>query len=167
MKNLFKIALLSALLLISSVTAFSGAMMKRWAGAVCVASSLGTFPSVSNAVSSRNVADIPTSGLFFKDALKISSFRDPKLPGIEIYLADFERPLTEKITGDFFNDPSSSSLSCVQTAPVTKEQVKSLGTNKEGEEIFKESKNLFLKSVNVNRIFDKETNTVLYVLISS
>ena len=37
----------------------------------------------------------------------------------------------------------------------------------EGEEIFKENKNLFLKSVNVNRIFDKETNTVLYASFSN
>jgi catabolite regulation protein CreA len=38
--------------------------------------------------------------------------------GITIYLSDFDRPITEKLGGDLFNDPASSSLTCVQTGPV-------------------------------------------------
>jgi hypothetical protein len=40
---------------------------------------------------SRQVADIPTSGIIFKDSLKISAFNDPKVEGVTLYLADFER----------------------------------------------------------------------------
>ena len=115
----------------------------------------------------RIVADIPTSGLVFKDTLQIKSFRDPKMPNVHLYLADFERPITEKVSGDFFNDPSSSSLSCVRTGPVTGDQRNSLDTNREGEEIFKENKNLLFKSIKVNRVYDKESKTAIYTSFSS
>lgn len=115
----------------------------------------------------RIVADIPTSGLVFKDTLQIKTFSDPKLPSVHIYLADFERPITEKVSGDFFNDPSSSSLSCVRTGPVTEEQKKTLEASKEGEEIFKENKNLLFKSIKVNRVYDKEGKTAIYTSFSS
>ena len=68
---------------------------------------------------------------------------DPKVKGVSIYLADFERPINEKLTKDFFNDPSSSSLTCSKTGPIVVSSNIVLGT--EGEEVFEESKNLFFK----------------------
>lgn len=93
----------------------------------------------------REVASIPTSGLIFKDNLKINSIQDPKVKGVAIYLSDFERPLTEKLSKDFFNDPSSSSLTCVKTGEI--ELSKDISLSSEGEEVFEESRNLFFKVI--------------------
>ena len=109
---------------------------------------------------SRDVARIPTAGIIFKDTLKISAFKDPKVSGVTIYLSDFERPVTEKLGGDFFNDPSSSSLTCLQTGPI--KVADNIDKSDKGEEVFEESKNLFFKQIRVNRVLDKPTNTLVY-----
>jgi catabolite regulation protein CreA len=90
----------------------------------------------------REVGSIATSGIIFKDTLKINAFNDPKVEGITIYLADFERPLTEKLAKDFFDDPSSTSLTCVQSGPI---KLGDIGRGKDGEEVFEENRNLFFK----------------------
>ena len=121
--------------------------------------------SIVNA-NSKVVGEIATSGLIFKDTLKIQSFRDPKISNIVLYLSDFERPLTEKLSSNFFDDPSSSSIACVKIGDVNIADSK-IDESSGGEEIFKENKNLFLKEVKVNRIFDKETNTLIYTSYST
>ena len=45
----------------------------------------------------RVVGEIPGSGLVFKDTLKIEAFSDPKVDGVQLYLSDFQRPVTEKL----------------------------------------------------------------------
>jgi catabolite regulation protein CreA len=98
---------------------------------------------VDPAFASREVGNIPATGFVFKDYLKINAFSDPKVKGVELYVADFERPLTEKLGKDFFDDPSSSSLACAQVGPVV--VAKDMSTSPEGEEVFEESRNLFFK----------------------
>ena len=115
----------------------------------------------------RVVGSIETSGLIFKDKLKVSVFSDPKLPSVHLYLADFERPLTEKITSNPFADPSSSSLSCVASSPSSPEQIASISGDERGEEVFSESKNLIFKSIKVRRLYDKKTNTAIYASYST
>lgn len=119
------------------------------------------------ATETRQVGNIETSGLLFKDTLKVTSFADPKLPTVHLFLADFERPLAEKLSKDFFNDPSSSSLSCVMTAPPNAKDLASLSTSDKGEEVFEESKNLIFKSIKVRRVYDKDTNTAVYASYST
>ena len=91
----------------------------------------------------REIGNIPTSGLVFKDSLRVNAFEDPKVKGVELYIADFDRPLTEKLSSDLFADPSSSSLACAQTGPVTVSP--DISTSSEGEEVFGEARNLFFK----------------------
>eukprot|EP00599_Poterioochromonas_sp_BG-1_P000364 CAMPEP_0173133050 /NCGR_PEP_ID=MMETSP1105-20130129/498_1 /TAXON_ID=2985 /ORGANISM="Ochromonas sp., Strain BG-1" /LENGTH=127 /DNA_ID=CAMNT_0014044649 /DNA_START=111 /DNA_END=491 /DNA_ORIENTATION=- len=114
--------------------------------------------SIQPTLANREIANIPTSGIFFKDSLRVSAFEDPKISGVTIYLSDFDRPITEKLTNNFFNDPSSSSLTCSQTGPIKLKGEVSLSG--EGEEVFEESRNLFFKQIRVRRVVDKETNTV-------
>jgi len=64
----------------------------------------------SSFADSRNIANIQTSGVIFKDTLKVNAFEDPKVSGVTLYLSDFDRPVTEKMSGDFFSDPASSAL---------------------------------------------------------
>ena len=94
---------------------------------------------------SREVANIPATGLVFKDYLKINAFEDPKIRGITIYLSDFDRSITDKLSKDFFDDPSTSSLSCAQTGPVLASDIVAISKDRAGEEVFEESRNLFFK----------------------
>jgi catabolite regulation protein CreA len=114
----------------------------RKAIAATISSTLLLTGSVANANEVREVGNIATSGLIFKDTLKINAFEDPKVEGVTIYLADFERPLTEKLSKDFFDDPSSTSLTCVQSGPI---KIGDIATGKGGEEVFEEARNLFFK----------------------
>ena len=126
-------------------------------GTTALASSLllTSFPCLSFATSTREVGNIETAGLLFKDKLKITSFNDEKIPGISIYLADFEKPMTEKLlAGDPFSDPASTALACVQTGAVTDKQLASIDRSVSGEEVFEENKSLIFKTVRVRRVLD-------------
>ena len=79
-------------------------------------------------------------------------------------MSDFDRPITEKLSSDPFNDPASASLSCAQTGPVT---IGNIDKSRGGEEVFEESKNLFFKQIKVKRVLDPETNTLIYVSYST
>ncbi len=76
-------------------------------------------------------------------------------------MSDFERPITEKLSRDFFNDPSSSSLTCSAAGSVTLGE--DVDRSKAGEEVFEESKNLFFKTLRVRRVVDEKSKTLLYV----
>lgn len=47
-----------------------------------------------------------------------------QVKGVTLYVSDFRRPLTERITKDFFSDPSQTSVACVRTGPVTFDKVR-------------------------------------------
>jgi len=104
----------------------------------------------------------------FKDKLKITSFIDEKIPGISIYLADFEKPMTEKLlAGHPFSDPASTALACVQTGVVTDKQLASVDRSVSGEEVFEENKSLIFKTVRVRRVLDADKGTLLYSAFST
>lgn len=98
---------------------------------------------VQPALASREVGNIATSGIIFKDSLRINAFDDPKVSGVVLYLSDFDRPITDKLANNFFNDPSSSALTCVRSGPMKFKQDIYMG--KDGEEVFEESRSLFFK----------------------
>jgi len=130
--------------------------------------SLLTFRSMQPVNASTDgslIGDIPTSGVFFKDALKVTAVSDPKVQGVRIYLADFERPLTERMAKNFFAEPTSASISCVKTGPIT--IAENIEKSKSGEEIFTQSKNILSKYVKIRRIVDEETQSLVYVTYST
>ena len=110
---------------------------------------------------SRLIGEIAGSGIVFKDTLNIESFDDPKVKGVTLYISNFERPLNERLKKDFFNDPSFASVTCAKNGPVSIADNIKLG--KQGEEVFEENKSLLFKQLKVQRIYDKEKNTVVYV----
>jgi len=122
----------------------------------------GADASLANAGGSRVVGEISGSGLVFKDKLIVESFDDPKIQGVTLYLTSFERPLTERLSKDFFSDPSASSLTCSKSQDKVVVSDNVVAT-KEGEEVFEESKSLLFKQLRVRRLYDKERNTVVYV----
>jgi hypothetical protein len=84
--------------------ALSSAIILNTAGVV-----MTTAPLPAAAESSTVVGSLKGSGLFFKDTLNIERFEDPKVKGVVLYISNFDQPITEKLGGNFFNDPSQSS----------------------------------------------------------
>ena len=120
---------------------------------------LATFmPNVCYA-NVREIGDIETTGLLLKDTLKVNAFTDPKVDGVTLFISDFDRPALEKLS-NVFDDPSSASISCVKSGPIA---IKGIDTSKNGEEVFEASKNLIFKQIRVRRLFDKESNSLVYV----
>eukprot|EP00551_Chaetoceros_affinis_P004060 CAMPEP_0203680340 /NCGR_PEP_ID=MMETSP0090-20130426/38868_1 /ASSEMBLY_ACC=CAM_ASM_001088 /TAXON_ID=426623 /ORGANISM="Chaetoceros affinis, Strain CCMP159" /LENGTH=249 /DNA_ID=CAMNT_0050548357 /DNA_START=27 /DNA_END=776 /DNA_ORIENTATION=+ len=110
---------------------------------------------------SRTVGEIAASGIFFKDTLTVESFDDPKVKGVTLYISNFQRPLNERLQKDFFSDPSTASVGCAKTGPVS--IADNIAIGKQGEEVFEEKKSLLFKELKVQRIYDKEKNTIVYV----
>jgi hypothetical protein len=67
-------------------------------------------PVPARAESARVVGRLQGSGLVFKDTLQIESFDDPKVQGVTLYVSNFERPITERLTSNFLQDPSYASV---------------------------------------------------------
>lgn len=83
------------------------------------------------------------------------------MKGVTLYISNFQRPLSERLQKDFFSDPSYASVACAKTGPVSIADNIALG--KGGEEVFEENKSLLFKQLRVQRIYDKEKNTAVYV----
>merc|ERR1719491_1676422 len=119
------------------------------------------LPGGQAVADSRIIGEIAGSGLVFKDILTIESFDDPKVKGVTLYISNFQRPLTERLSKDFFSDPSFASVGCAKTGTVS--VADNINMSKKGEEVFEESRLLLFKTLRVQRIYDKEKNTAVYV----
>jgi catabolite regulation protein CreA len=135
----------------------------RSLGAVVLSAFLmwNILPPPVMAASSQVIGELKGSGLVFKDTLQIERFEDPKVKGITLYISNFERPLTEKLSGNFFNDPSSASVGCAKTGPIS--IADNIAKGKAGEEVFEESRSLLFKTLRVQRIYDEEEKAMVYV----
>jgi CreA protein len=85
--------------------------------------------------------------------------------GVSLYISDFSRPITERLSKDFFSDPSTASMTCAADGPVA--LLPGIDESKAGEEVFDEKRSIFFKSIKVRRIVDKEAGNVVYVAYSS
>jgi CreA protein len=91
----------------------------------------------------------------------VTAFEDPKIKGITCYVA---RPKTGGVKGGLglAEDPSLASVSCVQTGPVS--FTGKIESDESGEDVFDEKRSLVFKSLKVNRLYDAETGTFVYVV---
>ncbi|WP_299740882.1 CreA family protein [uncultured Roseobacter sp.] len=93
--------------------------------------------------------------------LVIEAFADPKVEGVTCHVAYFERGLIDRLQkGDWFEDPSNSSIACRQTGIIS---LGDIDRSDEGESVFSESRSIVWKSVQVKRIFDEANQTLIYV----
>ena len=91
----------------------------------------------------------------------IDAFPDPKVKGVTCHVAYFDRSLIDRLSnGNWFEDPSNSSISCRQTGPI---EVGDIEMDDEGENVFSERRSIIFKPLRVKRIFDKENNTLIYI----
>jgi len=127
----------------------------------------------------EKLGEFAASGIVFKDSVEITALSDRDLPGATVYLSDFKRSLSDKLSKDFFNEPSQASLSCAleqrAAAALASEPTPALskrlgGSGGAGAEVFAERKGLNLfrdKTLRVRRIFDGDRRTAVYVAYST
>ena len=94
----------------------------------------------------------------------VEAVADPKVQGVSCYISRFSRGLIDRLSkGNWFIDPSNSSIACQKTGPVT---VGDIDTSASGEEVFSQRLSLIFKSLAVRRIYDKKNATLVYVIYS-
>jgi len=91
----------------------------------------------------------------------VEAIQDPKVKGVTCHLAYFDRSVIDRLQkGNWFEDPSNSSIACRQTGPI---EIGDIALGKDGEEVFKSGLSLIWKKLVVNRIYDKANNTLVYL----
>ena len=94
----------------------------------------------------------------------IDAVPDPKVQGVTCHVTYFERGVIDRLrNGNWFEDPSNSSISCRQTGPII---IGDIDLDESGEEVFKAGLSLIWKSLVVNRIYDKKNDTLIYLIHS-
>ncbi len=98
---------------------------------------------------------------FIGNDIIVESLPDPQVQGVTCHVAYFERSTLDRLVqGNWFEDPSNSSIACRQTGPIT---LGDIARGPEGEEIFRESRSLLLKTLRVTRIYDEANNSLIYL----
>ena len=99
-------------------------------------------------------------GLFTTKDVVIKSEQDPKIPGVTCHVSHIEADLD-------FSDPSDMSIACRQTGPILEQHLTNIDLSKNGEVVFRESMSILFKSLKVRRIYDKKSNTLMYLSYST
>lgn len=94
----------------------------------------------------------------------VEAFPDPAVKGVTCHVTYFDRSLIDRLhKGNWFENPSNSSIACRQTGQI---EVGDINLSKGGEEVFRQGQSLIWKSLVVNRIYDKENDTLVYLIHS-
>jgi len=98
------------------------------------------------------------------NGIVVEAVADPKVDGVTCHLVHFDRGVIDRLTkGNWFENPSNSGISCQQTGPIV---IGKIVTGAKGEDVFSERLSLFFKSIAVRRIYDKTSNSLVYVAYS-
>lgn len=91
----------------------------------------------------------------------VEAVADPKVKGVTCHLAYFERGIIDRLQkGNWFEDPSNSSISCRQTGPI---EIGDIARDDEGETVFSERRSVIFKTLKVKRIYDEANKTLIYI----
>lgn len=91
----------------------------------------------------------------------IEAIPDPEVQGVTCHLAYFDRSVIDRLRqGNWFEDPSNSAIECSQTGPIV---IGDIARGPEGEDVFRESRSLFFKSLRVKRIYDEKNRVLIYL----
>lgn len=91
----------------------------------------------------------------------IEAFKDPKVAGVTCHVSYFDRSVIDRLQkGNWFEEPSNSSIACRQTGPIT---IADIDLSRDGEEVFAQGISLIWKEQLVNRIYDKANDTLIYL----
>lgn len=96
--------------------------------------------------------------------IKLEALKDPKVEGVTCHLSYFDRGFWDRAAkGNWFENPSNSSIACRQTGPIT---IGAIDLDKNGEEVFSQQQSLIFKQLAVRRVYDASNNTLIYVAYS-
>lgn len=91
----------------------------------------------------------------------VEGFEDPEVAGVTCHVAYFDRSIIDRLQqGDWFEDPSNSSIDCRATGTIT---IGDIDLDDNGEEVFSERRSLIFKSLLVQRIYDEQRNALVYL----
>jgi CreA protein len=121
---------------------------------VCIGLSL-----LLTACDKNEVGDI-SLGVFTTQDIKLNTLVDPIVTGVTCHVASIEADLS-------LSDPSDSSIACRQTGEITAAMITAIDKSKSGEVVFKKSKSIFFKSMKIRRVFDEQSQTLMYVSYST
>ncbi|MFK7763817.1 MAG: CreA family protein [Roseobacter sp.] len=110
-------------------------------------------------LSAENVGKVDVDWL--GNDIVVEAFSDPEVKGVTCHVTYFERGLIDRLQkGDWFEDPSNSSIACRQTGAI---EIGDIDKGQEGESVFSERRSVIWKSLKVTRIFDDEHQTLIYL----
>lgn len=93
--------------------------------------------------------------------IKLEALKDPKVEGVTCHLSYFDRAVWDRLAkGNWFENPSNSSIACRQTGPIT---IGAIDLDRSGEEVFSQQQSLIFKQLAVRRIYDAANDTLIYV----
>lgn len=117
------------------------------------------FAVLLSACDSNEVGDV-SLGIFTTKDIKLNTLVDPIVSGVTCHVSSIEADLS-------FSDPSDSSIACRQTGEITPEMIAAIDKSKSGEVVFKKSKSVFFKTMKIRRIYDPESQTLMYISYST
>lgn len=92
----------------------------------------------------------------------IEAFDDPDVPGVACHVAKAKTGGLKGAVG-LAEDPSEASIACRQIGAI---DVNKLASLKNGDTVFKESRSLIFKKLQVVRFYDKKRNVLVYLAYS-
>ncbi|TDF37183.1 hypothetical protein EYS14_13575 [Alteromonadaceae bacterium M269] len=107
----------------------------------------------------KEVGDV-SLGVFTTKDIKLNTLVDPIVTGVTCHVASIEADLS-------LADPSDSSIACRQTGEITSEMIAQIDKSKSGEIVFRKSKSILFKSMKIRRIYDADSQTLMYVSYST
>ena len=121
--------------------------------------SVGLMALALTACSDDEVGDV-SLGVFTTNDIKLNAMVDPIVTGVTCHVASVEADLS-------FSDPSDSSIACRQTGEITAAMIAQIDKSDSGEVVFKKSKSIFFKNMKIRRIFDADSQTLMYLSYST
>jgi CreA protein len=93
--------------------------------------------------------------------VKVVALKDPKVDGVTCHLAHFDRGFWDRVgNGEWFTNPSNSSIACRQTGPIA---MRDVAQGEAGEAVFNQRQSLVFRNMTVRRIYDAANESLLYV----
>ena len=126
--------------------------MKKYLALLCL-------PFFLTACDNNEVGDV-SLGLFTTKDIKINVLKDPAVSGVTCHVSSIEANLD-------LADPSDMAISCRQTGEITSAMLENIDKSKSGEVVFRKSKSILFKTLKIRRIYDMDTQSLLYLSYST
>ena len=114
------------------------------------------------AISTLNAEEVGEVGVdWLGNDIIIEALADPKVSGVTCHVSYFERGVIDRLSkGNWFEDPSNSSIACRQTGPIS---IGEIEFDADGEEVFNQRRSIIWKRLVIKRIYDSKNDTLIYL----